>query len=259
MPKTAIDLEVHEVSLVGNPANPESKIVLTKSARVDVVTKKDGPVCRLCETPVGDEDRYCRSCGAPFYKSGDPDDKEKNMEENVDGKTEESVATPEGASKADTPATPATPVAKAEVMETVSKSDFEALQKTLDEVQKSLVVERRIAKVKATRDTVEATMKSIPAETDELAENLVQLAEKAPELAAYFEGLLTKSSELVSSGQVLEQVASSATTTAKTADDIHKAKVEELVASGMSRIKAEAEAWTPELVEQYEKEKREAK
>jgi len=66
MARKLLDLVLEEISLVDSPANPGAKILLAKRAPVE---KDDTPVqCRLCDMPVEKDDKFCKGCGAPFYK-----------------------------------------------------------------------------------------------------------------------------------------------------------------------------------------------
>lgn len=233
------DLEVEEVSLVANPANKPSRVTLWKSAPKEPSvpkTEKAAQECRICTQAVDGEDKYCRGCGAPFYKS---ENEEPKMTESTDPKaatTEDIAKSREATEKA--------------MAEELAKRD-EALAKANAEL--SALRRERIVSAKCQH--VEKSMAAVGAPAEELAEKLVALAEKDAELAKYFEALLVKASEVMAKSALFGAVTEP---TAQAVGDIEK-KVDAMVAAKMAedktltKAKAEARVWheNPGLYKDY--------
>ncbi len=264
MVKVFTDLEVEEVSLVSDPANPKARVSLLKarnkkSADPDrndnIVDKAEGTMCRLCDTKVADADRYCRNCGAPFYKAAHIKDEDMNKNEKT-----EPVAAPAAPAPADGD------VAKA--LET-ERAEREALAKRLDEqakeneaLKKSLAEQSRTMKLANAKDRVEKTMKGIPG--DGLADKLVELAEANPELAKAFEEFLVKASALIEQGEAFKQASANVTkapagsTVQERVDVLVKAAIE--ANPKLTKAQAEAQVWSENrnLYAEYEDERKAA-
>lgn len=85
MPATLSGLRINEVSLVDRPANQHAKVLLAKrepskkmdpdpvDVHVDRMSSsadaKTDPSCRKCGQSVDHIDKFCKGCGAPFYKA----------------------------------------------------------------------------------------------------------------------------------------------------------------------------------------------
>lgn len=174
--KTILDLEVDEISLCGTPANPPSKVTLFKSKKPAVPVQK--ATCRLCTVPVDDGDKYCRNCGAPFYKKETMDDKEKATTPPVD----------------------------------VEKADKEKTEKALaDQVAKTAALEAELTKLRKAQqvrdkhDYIAKAMGAVPGETGKLAESMVELEGFSPELAKFFDETLKSVNALLEKSVVLKQ------------------------------------------------------
>lgn len=193
------DLKVEEVSLVSAPANKPALVTLFKSAQ-----KADKPTCRGCGTSVAASDKYCKNCGAPFYKAAPTEDSmtdEQKAAEAAKQAAEQKVADEKAAEIAK-----AAEVAKANAAalekERAEKADLEKKNADLSERIAKLEKDGRIA---ATKGRVAKSMKAVPVEASELADKLVALAEKDADLATYVETVLGKCSELIAKGELLAQ------------------------------------------------------
>ncbi len=273
-----IDLTINEVSLVADPACPPATIKITKARgqmdRINTVVKASTVECRICAQKVADEDKFCKSCGAPFYKTAPKEESvpEEKIEPVAEAAPEpvveaapavepEPVVEPPPAVEvapvqaAVEPAPEPEPVQKAEATE-VEKANIRVA-----ELEKSLRETRRIVKVKDATTKIESVMKSIPAKADELADRLVALAELDAPLAEYVEMLLAKCAALIETN-VLPATASVAVALTGTALERAEALAEKLAKErGISKAKALAEVWktNKDLYKSYEQEKLEAR
>ena len=241
------DLEISEVSLVSAGANQPAFVTLFKSKGAGMkcpecgsamspgekcpkcgaseAKKSDsgGQTCRGCNTSVEAADKYCRGCGAPFYKR-------ETMDENQ--KIEKALAD-----------------AKAE-MQKAFDAEREKLAKEAEARESALKAKiAEQARVEKKRDAVERVgklFKSVPAQADELADKLVEIEEKAPEVAKYFEEILGKCSVAIAEGELLKQKADAQDPVG--GDDVLAQvdkKVAEKLASNpkLTKHQAEAEVW----------------
>lgn len=216
------DLEISEVSLVSAGANQPAFVTLFKSKKEPV--KMAQQMCRVCDTAVEAEDQYCRKCGAPFYKG------EAKVDENQ--KIEKALAD-----------------AKAE-MQKAFDAEREKLAKEAAERESALKAEiakqQRIEKKRSAVERIDKAMKSVPAKADELADKLVEAEEKAPEIAKFFEDILSKCSALIAEGEVLKQKSDSQDPASGTSviAEVDKKVAEKLAANPkMNKHQAEAEVW----------------
>lgn len=213
MPRKILDLELSEISLVGDPANPLAKVVLYKSApKVAPVEKAQ---CRLCKTNVDEGDKYCRDCGAPFYKKETMDPKD----------------TP--------PVTEPTPAP-------VEKKDDKVEKALAEQVAKAAALEAEVAqlrkaqKVRDRRDDIAKTMSSVPADMAVLAERMVELESRDAELAKYFEGILKSANELLKKSDILKQASTSSQVDLSDAEAELDRRADELVKSKPGLTKSQA-------------------
>lgn len=238
MKRKFVGLEVEEISVVSAGANPHAHIVLLKSTKK--LEKKDDQQCRLCSTVVNAGDKYCKGCGAPFYKT------EEIMDEKLKAELEKQAAE--------------VAKANAELTERVKKSEeaLAAANARTAELEKKNAETARIAKVRDKKDSIKSTMKGLPAPAD-LAEKLVEIEEKVgEELSKYLEEVLAKAAALVEEGMLLKQTSAGVTKNASAVSSVQK-KVDELVAElqkadpKLSTAKAEAQVYTahPALYKEY--------
>jgi len=276
-----VDLEVEEVSLVAAGANKHDKKngayvrMIKADGRINVVEKASGATCRICATGVADSDKYCRGCGAPFYKT-----EEKNMTDQekaaqaaeaekaasdkaaaekaeADKVAAEKAATEKAAAdKAQADAADAEKAAEAK--KAAEQTDLQKAQTELQKSQAKVAELEKAAKIRTKKDHVASVMKAIPGKQDELAEKLVALDILDGDIAKFVEGVLTQASALIEKGGL----AQNADPTVPTVDAGVLAKVDKLVAkklegvskpSKAQKAKAEAAVWqeNPDLYAEY--------
>lgn len=187
-----VDLEVHEVSLVEKPANPDARVVLFKSA--EAPADKAAPPSMKCPKCGG------QMAGGKCSKCGYMAPKEKS--EMTEQKTETPVPEP-----------------KSEV----TKAEFEAVSKALKDLQdklaakeqanveleKKLAEETRVRKVKDSVARVAKEFSHLPAKADELGTALLTIAEKASDASKVIEDVLAKCEESIAKSPLFKQVGKS--------------------------------------------------
>lgn len=247
-----IGLEVTEVSFVTAGANEPSKIKLYKSKSGMDNIVKGAATCRMCGYSVKESDKFCHECGIQFWKSAPKEKTEMTAEEKAAADAAAAVvakaAADAAAAEAETiakaakdAADKATADAAAAEAVAVEKADLvkqlEIAKAATAKAEGELAASKRIEKVRDAKDRVVAKMKSVPVAVDELSEKLVQLAEANPDLAEYFEGVISKANALAE--QSLSQASNpAAPATTGSAED----KLNALVAKKRSE--------TPELTKE---------
>lgn len=251
------DLKVEEVSLVSAPANKPALVTLFKSAQ-----KADKPTCRGCGTSVAASDKYCKNCGAPFYKAAPTEDsmtEEQKAAEAAKQAAEQKAAVEKAAAEK-------VAAEKAEAEAAIAKANAEKaeLEKKNADLSERIAKLEKDGRIAATKGRVAKSMKAVPVEASELADKLVALAEKDADLATYVETVLGKCSELIAKGDLLAQKSKGienggATTTVEQKVDALVAK-KQADEPKLTKAQAERAVWreNPGLYAEYEQERAQA-
>jgi len=256
MPQVISGLRVDEVSLVARPANQLSKVTLTK--REDVIERHNVSkgACRLCESKVESADKFCRNCGAPFFKNEENESMVKTDDEKVAAEQAEADEAAAAAEVAKTDAEIAeaeaviakadaelAEIAEAEQAEQTEKSAVDLAKAENDELREKLAKSELREKVLVKSALIDDTMAALPSVKDlDLAKALVSIEAGDSDLAKSMEALLASCSKQLAEGTLLKQVADpNAQDTLKGVDEgvaaIRKARPE------LTKYEAEAEYW----------------
>jgi len=214
MPQVITELRVDEVSLVARPANQLSRVTLTK--REDPMEDTDyisKGACRLCENKADAADKFCRGCGAPFFKNEEIDpmtDAEKLAEKAAAEEAEAAEKAAEKAAEAEEAAAQAEiDKADAELAEIAKAEETEA-QKAADEneeLREKLAKSELTVKTLAKSAMIDAEMPALPSVEDlDLAKALVAIEAVDADLAKSMETLLASCSKRLAEGTLLKQV-----------------------------------------------------
>lgn len=264
-------IKIDEISLVDSPANPLARVVLAKRV---LAKADDDETCRLCNMSVAKEDRYCKGCGAPFYKA----DKEKKAMALDKSKLAPEVA--EHISKLEADLAEATKAgeqddkagvtSEARALLDKARSETEearkATQKLLEEAQAETQSAREeLAKLQEARRSEEFHKKAealrfLPGiATKELGAILKDISDKVPETFKKLEIVLKIWNDAIEAGGLFEEKGTTAH-----GDDVGSAservlalanaKVEKGVAKDLSSALSLVSRENPGLFREYRKE-----